>query len=80
MASNWQEGYPHLESWTGVDWTRETEEKIGIDPYLVWAEATDYVDLGGRPESKKDVALPEKMRVPVIIELAKSSQAVRGVR
>src|SRR4029453_16702202 len=49
MATRWQQGYPHLDSWTRQDWLAAPANTIRVDPYLVWAEATDYVDLGGRP-------------------------------
>src|SRR5262245_20695924 len=49
MATHWQQGYPHSASWTGQNWLASPANTIRIDPYLVWAEATDYVDLGGLP-------------------------------
>lgn len=87
MRSRWKPGYEFATSWTGVDWVAVSRKaatdptpggKVAIDPYLVWAEATDYVDLGGRPETKQytgpdgTLITPEPMWVPVIIELAKT--------
>ena len=78
----WQPGYHHEQSWTGVDWLDSAAGGLVVDPYLVWAEATDYVDLGGRPEPKGVdlTADPErKMRVPVIIELERDPKEFIGL-
>jgi Subtilase family len=64
MASHWHKGY--ADGWTGVDWTL-ADGNVGIDPYLVWAEATKFVDLGVTPH--------DKMRVPVIVELGNDRTA-----
>ena len=64
MASYWFSGYDFEKAWTGVDWANY-RGATAIDPYFVWAEATNYADLGIAPK-------PD-MRVPVIMELAKET-------
>ena len=46
--------------WTGQRWTSQTWETMAVDPYLVWAEATGFADLGGMPGRW----------VPLILELS----------
>src|SRR5687768_1841017 len=59
MGTHWSSDYDFAQSWTGQDWQSAAARKLRVDPYLVWADATDYRDLGGRPDGW----------VPVIIEL-----------
>ena len=68
-SSNWYDGYPCEDSWTRVDWASAAGGRTAIDPYVVWAEATNFVDLGVTPT-------PE-MRVPVIIELDNNLTAMQ---
>jgi hypothetical protein len=67
MTTRWRKGYPYRKSWTGVDWTKADSGRTRIDPYLVWAEATNFIDLGVKPKPR--------MRVPLIIELAGEHEA-----
>ncbi|MDB5921369.1 MAG: hypothetical protein JWN13_305 [Betaproteobacteria bacterium] len=59
MATHWKSGYDLSASWTGQDWLGTTGRTLRIDPYLVWAESTKFVDLAGTP----------KEWVPVLIEV-----------
>jgi hypothetical protein len=63
MPTHWQQGYPHHTSWTGQDWVAAPANTLRIDPYLVWAEATDYVDLGGRPDDSGWVSIILQLRI-----------------
>ena len=51
--------------WTAQPWTAAEWNDIRIDPYLVWADATDFADLGGLRMGQ----------IPIIIELKKPRTA-----
>ena len=36
-------------AWSGVDWTARAADTASADPYLTWADATGFADLGGPP-------------------------------
>ena len=57
---NWQSLADVGHGWTGRDWTARADDSARVDPYLVWADATAFEDLGGPPTGW----------VRVIIELA----------
>src|SRR5260221_4082684 len=49
MAEHWTAGVKG--DWSGQDWTGRSGDTARIDPYLVWADATAFDDLGGKPTS-----------------------------
>ncbi|MGZ5150443.1 MAG: S8 family serine peptidase [Burkholderiales bacterium] len=59
MATHWKSGYDVNASWTGQDWLGAMGRTLRIDPYLVWAEATRFLDVGGMPNDW----------VPILIEV-----------
>ena len=59
MGTHWMSGI--ADSWTRQDWTGRADDAARIDPYLVWADATQFVDLGHPPAPAH--------RVRVMIEL-----------
>src|SRR6516164_1141484 len=36
-------------TWSGLDWTARAAGTASADPYLAWADATKFADLGGVP-------------------------------
>ena len=68
MANYWddiKEG-----QWTRQDWVSDPWRKRQVDPYLVWADATQFVDLGGKPGAW----------VPIIVELTQETTARKFAR
>jgi|GEM_PF-292974 len=59
---NWQSMAGVTSGWTGQDWGARPGDSARVDPYLVWADATAFDDLGGPPRGW----------VRVIIELAET--------
>lgn len=58
----WQSLTGKNDAWSGLDWTGRADGTPGADPYLAWADATQFGDLGGPPTGW----------VRVIIELAET--------
>ena len=63
MTSSWRRFISG--GWTGQPWTANAWRGARIDPYLVWADATDFADLGG---------IPRKW-APVVLEVQDTSAA-----
>ncbi|ACC74847.1 S8 family serine peptidase [Paraburkholderia phymatum] len=36
-------------AWSGIDWTARAADTASADPYLAWADTTQFADLGGPP-------------------------------
>ncbi|MEM5345006.1 S8 family serine peptidase [Paraburkholderia azotifigens] len=46
---NWQSLTGTGGAWSGIDWTARAADTASADPYLAWADATQFADLGGLP-------------------------------
>lgn len=45
----WQPLTGASDAWSEVDWTARAADTASADPYLTWADATGFADLGGPP-------------------------------
>ena len=45
----WQSLTGTAGAWSGIDWTSRAADTASADPYLAWADATQFADLGGMP-------------------------------
>lgn len=67
---NWQSMAGVTSGWTGRDWAARPDDSARVDPYLVWADATAFDDLGGPPTGWARVIIELAETVPDGGELA----------
>ncbi|MBP0588649.1 S8 family serine peptidase [Paraburkholderia sp. LEh10] len=64
-------------AWSGLDWTARAPGTARADPYLAWADATGFADLGGAPTGWVRVILELNETAPDHTELTAKSFAER---